>query len=169
MAWLAILCSDKCNVSDWKTMLAEMLMDYFFILKNCFMVINRCLLLLLPVGREGRIWTQAEGAGEDLHANRDQALPGSWRSTTRWFPWRCWSPRCRSPRRRIWRTNHRRSRLIVCRSKAFPLQMAAAFHVISTSKCSFFKALFSRHFLSWTFHVKARLDLSRSGCLRLCS
>jgi len=64
---------------------------------------------------EGWVWTQAEGAGEGLHAYRDQAVPGRWRSSSRgcgrlprWISW------CRSSWSfwwRIQRSNHWRSRL----------------------------------------------------------
>ena len=72
---------------------------------------------VFAAGWEGGVRSQAEGSGEGVHADRDEAVPGGWWSPTwcwglpgRWFHW---SRRCSSGSwtRRRWRTNHRGSRL----------------------------------------------------------
>jgi len=79
--------------------------------------------MCISAGREGRVWTQAEGARESLHAGRHKAVPGSWRwwrnaRWCRWIPWGfpgCWRSGRSFSRRRSQRPNHRRSRLNIFR------------------------------------------------------
>lgn len=65
--------------------------------------------MYISAGRKRRVWAQTEGAGENLHADSNQTVPGSWRWNARrtWGISRCrWSGRSFSWRQR---SNHRRS------------------------------------------------------------